>query len=71
MEGTGQLALKRRAGEAIVIGGCIQVVIKAIHRSQVTLLIRAPRWVRVDREEIHARRADTTEPDRSGLGSAF
>lgn len=52
------LVLSRRIGEQIVIDGNISVTIVEIKGSQVRLGVTAPRSVRVDREEVHARRQE-------------
>jgi carbon storage regulator len=51
------LVLTRRAGEEIVIAGCIRITVVAIRGKQVRLGIAAPRSVGVRRQEIRARRA--------------
>jgi carbon storage regulator len=64
------LVLTRRIDETIVIDGDIQVTVVAIRGDQVRLGITAPVSVRVDRLEIHERRADPTlwqeRPERNG-----
>ena len=52
------LVLSRRIGEQIVIDGNISVTIVEIKGSQVRLGVTAPKSVRVDREEVHARRQE-------------
>jgi carbon storage regulator len=54
------LVLSRRIGEEIVIADKIRVRIVAIRGDQVRIGVTAPPSVRVDREEIRARRV--TEP---------
>lgn len=49
------LMLSRKAGESIVIDGCISVLIHEIDGAQVRLGISAPPEIRVDRGEIHER----------------
>jgi carbon storage regulator len=51
------LVLTRRLDEAIIIEGGIRVVVLAVKGEQVRLGITAPPEVRVDRAEIHERRA--------------
>jgi carbon storage regulator len=51
------LVLTRRIGEKIVIDGNIEVTVVAIRGDRVRIGINAPDSVRVDREEIHERRA--------------
>jgi len=50
------LVLTRHAGEQIVIAGEIVVTVVAIEGSKIRLGIEAPKTVRVDRKEVHARR---------------
>ena len=52
------LVLSRRIGEQIVIDGNISVTVVEIKGSQVRLGVTAPKSVRVDREEVHARRQE-------------
>lgn len=55
------LVLTRRLGETVVIDGGIQVTIVAVQGNKVRLGITAPDSVRVDRQEVHARRAEFEE----------
>ena len=50
------LVLTRRLGEGIVIDNDICVKIISVRGERVRLGITAPRFVTVDREEIHERR---------------
>jgi carbon storage regulator len=50
------LVLTRRANYGIVIGGKIRVTVVAIEGNKVRLGVTAPDAVRVDRQEVHARR---------------
>jgi carbon storage regulator len=52
------LVLTRRVEEQIVIAGDIRVTVVAVQGDKVRLGITAPEFVRVDREEVHARRAE-------------
>ena len=56
------LVLTRRVGEQIVIAGDIRVTVVAVQGDKVRLGITAPASVRVDREEVHARRTGATPP---------
>jgi carbon storage regulator len=55
------LVLTRHAGEQIVIAGDIVVTVVAIEGSKIRLGIEAPKSVRVDRKEVHARRVAERE----------
>lgn len=58
------LVLTRRVGEAIVIDGDIRITVALVQGEKVRLGITAPDWVRVDRQEVHDRRAQLApEPD--------
>jgi carbon storage regulator len=60
------LVLTRNVGEKIVIDGNIQVTVVAIKGNKVRLGIEAPDYVRVDRQEVHERRAEfTAEPEKA------
>jgi carbon storage regulator len=52
------LVLTRRLGETVVIDGGIQVTIVAAQGDKIRLGIVAPPSVRVDRKEVHDRRAE-------------
>jgi carbon storage regulator len=51
------LVLMRRPDESIVIDGHIRVTIVSVKGDKVRLGIEAPPQIRVDRQEIHERRA--------------
>lgn len=58
------LVLTRNVGEKIVIDSHITVTVVAIKGNKVRLGIEAPDYVRVDRQEVHERRAEfADEPD--------
>ena len=51
------LVLTRRIGETIIIDQDIEVTVVAVQGDRVRLGIKAPPSIRVDRQEIHERRA--------------
>ena len=55
------LVLTRRPGETIVIDGAIQVTVVSLQGNRVRLGITAPASVPVDRQEVHARRAEFSD----------
>ena len=55
------LVLKRKQGEAIVIGDRTEIVVKEIRGNQVKLGIDAPQWIKVDRKEVWLKLAETKE----------
>jgi carbon storage regulator len=55
------LVLTRRVGETIVIDGDIRVTVVSVQGDKVRLGFQAPEYVRIDREEIHERRAGLGE----------
>src|SRR5262245_43314480 len=59
------LVLTRRIGEEIVIDGNIRIKILVSKGDRVRLGITAPDTVRVDREEVHARRSDFSSDNAS------
>jgi carbon storage regulator len=59
------LVLTRRIEESIVIAGDIRVTVISIQGDKVRLGIAAPISVRVDREEVAARRRDGAESSSS------
>lgn len=58
------LVLTRRLGESVVIDGGIRITIVGVKDNKVRLGIVAPDTVRVDRLEVHARRAVFDESTR-------
>ncbi|HKI31732.1 MAG TPA: carbon storage regulator CsrA [Gemmataceae bacterium] len=52
------LVLTRNVGEKIIIDGNIEVTVVAIKGNKVRIGVAAPDHVRVDRQEIHERRAE-------------
>jgi carbon storage regulator len=52
------LVLTRRVGEEIAIGRDIRVAVLRVNGERVRLGVTAPELVRVDRLEIHQRRAE-------------
>ena len=55
------LVLSRRIGEQIVIGDTVAVTIVEVKGTHVRLGVTAPKSVRVDRYEVHQRRAREEE----------
>jgi carbon storage regulator len=51
------LVLSRRIGEEIVIDGQVRVIVKEVRGGRVRLGVCAPSSMRVDRQEVHDRRA--------------
>lgn len=61
------LVLTRRIGEEIVIDLDIRITITAIQGDRVRIGVTAPKFVRVDREEVHRRRAKLSAGPRARL----
>jgi carbon storage regulator len=59
------LVLTRKAGESIVIDDQIKVTVLSIDGGKIRLGIDAPRETPVDRAEIHTRRLEFVDVDRS------
>jgi carbon storage regulator len=55
------LVLTRRLGEEIVIDGNIRVTVVGIQGDKIRLGVTAPKFITVDRAEIHERRAEFLE----------
>jgi carbon storage regulator len=55
------LVLRRRAGEAIILGGDIEIEVMEISRTRVKLGVRAPRNVSVARREAVAQAAENRQ----------
>lgn len=61
------LVLTRSVGEKIVIDGNIEVTVVAVNGNKVRVGIEAPAYVRVDRQEVHQRRAEfASVPEKVG-----
>ena len=60
------LILSRRTGETLMIGDDIVVTVLGVKGNQVRLGVKAPKHIRVDREEIRRRiqREKYSEPSR-------
>ncbi len=52
------LVLTRRIGETVVIDGGIRITVVAAQGNKIRLGIAAPADVRIDRQEVHQRRAE-------------
>jgi len=61
-EGTLVLVLSRKIGDEIIIDGRIRVRIIGVKGDRVRVGIEAPPEVSVDRQEVHRRRMEFTEP---------
>lgn len=61
------LVLSRRIGEEVVIDEQIRVVVVEVRGARVRLGICAPASVRVDRKEVHERRALKPGPGSSDV----
>jgi carbon storage regulator len=57
------LVLTRNVGQEIVIGGDIILTVVGVQGGKIRLGITAPPNVRVDRREVHARRAEFAAGD--------
>jgi carbon storage regulator len=55
------LVLRRRAGEAIVLAGGIEIEVMEISRTRVKLGVRAPRDISVSRREVIALAAENRQ----------
>lgn len=56
------LTVKRKPGEAIIVGNDTVITIVAVEGRQVTVHVTAPAGVRIDREEVAFRRACGQSP---------
>jgi carbon storage regulator len=56
------LVLTRRPGEEVVIGGKIRIIIVSAKGDRIRIGIDAPPSVVVDRQEIHERRQQFSDP---------
>jgi carbon storage regulator len=67
------LVLTRRLGEKVVIAGNVHITIVALQGDKVRIGVQAPKSVRVDRGEVHARRqaSAAAEPPPSSLISTL
>jgi carbon storage regulator len=61
------LVLTRKVEETIIIDGTIQITVLAIHGDKIRLGVSAPPAVRIDRQEVHARRVALNEANDHDL----
>ena len=64
------LVLTRKAGEKIIVDGCITVEVLSVDGNKVRIGITAPPEVRVDREEVHRARMEFVGVDAGELVDA-
>ncbi len=57
------LVLTRKAGEQVIIQGNIRITVVSVGPGRVKIGIDAPADVKIDREEIHARKQDEASPE--------
>lgn len=50
------LVLTRKIGESVVIGNDVRVTVVQLGPGRVKIGIDAPRWMAIDREEVHVRK---------------
>jgi carbon storage regulator len=58
------LVLTRKPGETVVIGGDIRLTVVSLGPGRVKLGVEAPKWMSVDRGEVHERKV---AEDRAGM----
>lgn len=56
------LVLTRKAGEQVIINGNIRITVVSVGPGRVKIGIDAPADVKIDREEVHAKKADEVLP---------
>lgn len=64
------LVLTRKEGEAIVIGNDVRVSVVSVGPGRVKLAIDAPKWMAIDRQEIHDRKQREAVADSAETESA-
>ena len=57
------LVLTRKEGEAIVIGNDVKVTVVSVGPGRVKIGIEAPKWMAIDRQEVHDRKQTELEVD--------
>jgi len=60
------LVLTRKPGETVVIGGDIRLTVVSLGPGRVKLGVEAPKWMSVDRGEVHERKV---AEDRAAAGA--
>ena len=63
------LVLTRKEGESIVIGNDVKVTVVSVGPGRVKIGIEAPKWMAIDRQEVHERKQiemDVDEPIQTG-----
>lgn len=61
------LVLTRNTGDEVIIDGRIRLRIAAVKGDRVRIGVEAPPEVSVDRDEVHRRRREYTEPRRESV----
>ncbi|MFO0939103.1 MAG: carbon storage regulator [Gemmataceae bacterium] len=59
------LVLTRKEGESIVIGNDVKVSIVSVGPGRVKVGIEAPKWMAIDRQEVHDRKQIEMETDET------
>ena len=62
------LVLTRKPGETVVIGGDIRLTVVSLGPGRVKLGVEAPKWMSVDRGEVHERKV---AEDRAEVNAAL
>ena len=63
------LVLTRKEGESIVIGNDVKMTVVSVGPGRVKIGIEAPKWMAIDRQEVHERKQiemDVDEPIKAG-----
>ena len=55
------LVLTRKEGESIVVGNDVKITVVSIGPGRVKVGIEAPKWMAIDRQEVHERKQLETD----------
>jgi carbon storage regulator len=65
------LVLTRKENEKVVIGNDITITVVSVGPGRVKLGIEAPKWMAIDRQEVHDKKQVQTIDEPVGTGSGI
>ena len=65
------LVLTRKPGETVIIGGDIRLTVVSLGPGRVKLGVEAPKWMTVDRGEVHERKVAEERASAADVAAAL
>jgi carbon storage regulator len=65
------LVLTRKPGETVIIGGDIRLTVVSLGPGRVKIGVEAPKWMTVDRGEVHERKVAEERAVSGGVEAAL